>query len=201
MSTAAHPVHPHRYGGGRARRVPPRLQHSLEGLCARRWGETGSGRADVDMPLGPSHSSSMVSVREAPVGQDVETIPTTSRFEDAQLLFEEARQRRRRRRTFVIGATVCGVLCLATTFFATGGSGHIFGGPPPPSGSGPPGGVAIQQSPSPNHGQQTPVPARPSVCSRGGTVLPRATKPTASLLPCYEIAPLPPAVSVHRVAP
>jgi hypothetical protein len=99
----------------------------------------------------------------------------------------------------VVGVIMFGVLCLGTTVLAGGGGGRFFGSPPNASSKGPTGGVTIQQSPPPTHGQQTPVTARHPVCSKGiVSVLPRDTKSSASLLPCYEIANLPTALKLHR---
>lgn len=131
-----------------------------------------------------------------PVLRDIESEP---KIEDAQLLFQEARQRRRRRKILVVGLIAFGVVCFGITFLTTGGGGHFFGSPPPASGKGPVGGATIQQSPPPSHGQQAPITARPSVCDKGIVFLPPGTKSSAFLLPCYKVAALPPTIKVHRV--
>ena len=99
----------------------------------------------------------------------------------------------------MVGAIMFGVFCLGTTFLATGGGDHFFGGPLTASSEGPSGGVTIQKSPSPSHSQPTPIKARPSVCNKEiAALLPPGTKSSASLLPCYKLAPLPSAIAVHR---
>jgi hypothetical protein len=98
---------------------------------------------------------------------------------------------------------LCSVFCLGITLLVTGGGGHFFGGPPAASSKGPVGGATIQKSPPQGHGQQPQTAARPSICDKGrASLLPREAKASASLLPCYKIAALPPgmAVSVHREA-
>ena len=104
---------------------------------------------------------------------------------DIKLLFEEARQRRRRR-ILLAGLSLCVALSLVLTFFAVGGAGHFFGGPPSLSSSrGASGGQVTHQ---PLHAGQRPNATGPAICNKGIVAqVPRNTKASASLLPCYKL--------------